>query len=350
MPVKITVSCSDGEKHQIELTLGKGSGTAEGEPLEHPSLKLIKSFVAFEATAPPCMEQIEGFKMDPSGFMLDHLPEFFEQMKHVRNRRDFFKVDSDSHANERLKLFLEEILHDWVELPSSHRDDDVPGIIEDFLQETDEVSAESGIKADDVSHLLSDVIGDAIGFAVEEDDNDAVSTLTEVTTYIDYHVYVDNEYPEEISSTVRRVETAAFLEIGQYTSEWEVCVEGSYTDLMLEDWELDDCGSTSPDYAATTFLDAVGESYDPSDMVDLDPPDRPEPDGEGEVAVFAGSDCLGIFYDYGEAETFAEMAQDVATRRGSYQNIDVMTLTDEAREKYEEEGDLDDWEDLSNWE
>jgi hypothetical protein len=107
-----------------------------------------------------------------------------------------------------------------------------------------------------------------------------------------------------------------------------------------------------PPSAASAFLDAMHESYsDPEEIVELDEPDVPTDEGEGEYSVWDGDELLAIFGDEYDADQFYEVAYSVAEYHGSGTgSLEVRHLTEEAMEQMDaEDGDVD-FTDPANWE
>jgi hypothetical protein len=346
MPIEMKIKC-DEHIHRVAFSLENDRGKAE--MLDHPSREMVASFAAFGAQRPPCLEAVELIEAGPAEFAHQNLDHFLRHMTTVKGRMAFFMVDTPKEANKKLKKFLGVILADWIQ-QSKTGESEAAKKIGEFLEESSDTASNTGNQWDDVEDLLTPLFTVAAGIALEHDDHDALDELLNVTATIDYVFHTDDRWPEEVDTVTRRLETRAYLEIDDHVEEWQICVEGSYSDVALDDWELDDCGSEAPPYAVETFLNGVGESYDPIDMVEIEEIDVPMEDGEGELSVWDGDDCLGIFTSYEDAERFSDMAETVSSKTGHGHSIAMLTLTADAKEKYEDEGELDDWTDPDNWE
>jgi hypothetical protein len=346
MPIEMKIKCGE-HVHRVAFSLENNRGKAE--MLDHPSREMMAGFAVFGAKPPKCFEVVELIEADPAEFTLEHLDHFLRHMTTVKGRMAFFMVDTPQQANDKLGKFLGALLSEWIQQGKTGEIEAAKRIGE-FLEESPETASNTGNHHDDVEALLTPLFTDAVGIALNHDDHSAIDELTDVTTNIDYSFHWDDRWPEEVDDVTRRVEATVYLEVGGFGEEWQICVEGTYEDVDFSDWELDDCGSESPPYTAETFLNAVGESYDPIDLVEIEEIDVPMDDGEGELSVWDGDTCLGIFTSYDDAERFSKMAETVASKSHSSHNIELRQLTDEAREKYEDDGELDDWDDPDNWE
>jgi hypothetical protein len=350
MPILITIKC-DGNDHRVEFSLDPG-GRGRGKILDHPSLEMLAGFAAFGASKPACLEALELLEQDPEVVAIANLEEFLEQMKHVQGRMAFFGTPDKKVANQRLEQFLQSVLIRWINLDVSERDDSDVEAIGNFITESADVALESDENRDDIEDQLTPIFTEAIGYALEADDEQAVDTFTSVTSDIEASVDLDQTYADEIDVATRRLEATATLNVNGYSFGWDICVEAKFTTTDLENWEVLDCGGGEPDSAVRSLMDTMGLPYDAVELAEeqsdiQDEPERPYSDDEGEFSVWDGDDCLGIFMDYGEAEQFYDMARMVAEREGG--RISLKTLAEDALEKYREEDSLDDWLDPDNW-
>ena len=146
-----------------------------------------------------------------------------------------------------------------------------------------------------------------------------------------------------------------FLIMGERFDSWIACGSARFIDAELQDWvvEEDDYNQT-PTNEIDVFLEVMGESFKTEDIIeDIYPEnnaDVPEPDYDGDHAVFIGDDFYGRYYDLEDAKRFAMMSNATSNREGLHTHTNVYRIKgiddEESDEEYFYEDDINNWEEV----